>query len=182
MATTAPESGDPQAWVSMSNLSHQNDIPPLPILPLPNVPLSGTPPVGCSLAELLNNPQHTSGITPPTVPLMIDLARGLVLKPLKPKSAVGTAHCRARKNCLKHHQRHVTMACAPLGVSKSTVGRTILIMAVMSQPKRNQGRMQPTLIWNWPQGIVSPVQIWRSWPLEWHKRDSGRGYGPLVAL
>ena len=71
------------------------------------------------------------------VPPMIDLARGLMLKPLKPKSAVGAAHCRVMENHLKHHWGHATMVCEPLGVLKSTTVRTTLITVVMSQCKMN---------------------------------------------
>ena len=49
----------PTGWVSMSILACQTKTLPLLILPLSNIPLIGTPPVRCSLAELLINPQHT---------------------------------------------------------------------------------------------------------------------------
>ena len=74
------------------------------------------------------------------------------------------------------------MVGVPPGVLKSTTLRTTLIMVVMSQPKMNEGRMQLTLIWNWPQGIVSLVQIWSRWPSELHGKDSGRGCWPPIAL
>ena len=59
MPATAPESGVPQAQVSMSRPAHQTKTPPHPILPLSNIPLIGTHPVGHSLTRLLVDPQHT---------------------------------------------------------------------------------------------------------------------------
>ena len=182
MASTSPESRDLQAQVSMSRLACQTETLPLPILPLSNIPHISTPPVGHSLTGLLIDPSTWSGIASPVVPPMIDLARRLVSKPLKATSAVGAAHCRAMENCLKYYQRCMTMVCVPPGVLKSTTVRTTLTTMVISQPKMNCGRMQLTLIWNWPQGIVSLAQIQKSWSSEWHERDSRRWYRPPVAL
>ena len=181
-ATTTPESGGPQALDSMSSPVGQTETLPLPILPLSNIPLISTPSVGHSLVRLFIDPQHTKQDCSPMVPLMINLVRGLMPKLPKPKSAVGTAHHRVTENCLKHQQRHTPMVWVPLGVLKSTTVRTTLIMVVTIQAKMNLGRMQPIVIWNQPQRIVSLVQIWRQWPSELHEWDSIRGCGPPLAL
>ena len=157
MATIAPESGDPQDWVSKNSPLHQTRNPPLPILPFQTFP-SLAPPVGHSFVRLLINSQHTNWIAPAVMPLMINLVRGFMLKQLKLKSAVGSAHHRTMKNHLKHHLRHVALACVSLGAQKW--GQHWL-QWWWFHPRWIEGEMQLSLIWNWPQRIVSLVQIWR---------------------
>ena len=59
MATTTPESGGPQALVSMSSPVYKMENPPLLILSLSNIPLISIPPVGHLLIRFLVDPQHT---------------------------------------------------------------------------------------------------------------------------
>ena len=135
-ATTTPESKDSQAPASMSSPACQTGTPSLPFLPMLDIPLvgtlqSGTQSLGSSLI-----PCTKSGIVPPVAHLMINLARGPVLKLQRLMSAASTALHRAKENHLKHHKRHPTMTQLPLGVLKNmTVRATPITVVMISLPK-----------------------------------------------
>ena len=134
--TPAAGSEGSQALSPMSSPAHHSETPPLPILPLSDIPYIGTPQKDVHLLGLSLIPSIQSGIASPMVHPRINLGRGPMLKPLKLKPAVGTAHCGVAKNHLKHHQKCMTMVWVPLRVPKSTTG-TALIMVVKSEPRMN---------------------------------------------
>ena len=127
-------------------------------------------PVGCSLYQYTpsrmftfqvphQSPAH-SGITPPNGASDDQPRKRAHTKTIEAKASSGHSTLQGGKELSKmppgmHHNGTDAMT-----TPKSTAAGTALIMAVMSQPRMNWGRMQPTLIWNWPQGIVSSVQVW----------------------
>ena len=181
MVAPAPGSEGSQALGPTSSPVHHSETPTPPILPLLDVPYIGTPPVGCIPVRFLEDSNTQSRSAPPNGAPAFDLGRGPIPKPPKPKPAVGAAHHRMVRNHTKCHQKCTTMVWVPATALKSTTAGTALIMVVTSQPRTSRGRIQLTLIWNQPQGIVLHVQIW-SWPSEQHERDSGRGCRPPIAL
>ena len=182
MAANTPESWGPQALVSTSSPVCQMETLPLPILPLSNIPLIGTPPVGHSPVRFLTDPQYTQLDCSPTSAPSDHPGKRAHTKPAEAEVSSGHSTSQGDRELPRTPLEVPNNGMGASGRTEGQTARMTLIKVVMSQPMTNWGRTQPTLIWNWPQGIVSLVQIWRRWLSKLHERDSRRGCRPPVTL
>ena len=179
MVTPAPRSEGSQALAPMSSHVHCSETPPPPFLPLSDVSFIGTPLVGCSWIPH-QSPVCKVGSLPQQCTQQSTWEKACA-ETAEAKASSGHSTPQGSEELPKCHWKCMTMVWVPLRAPKRTTTGTALIMVEQST-QENQGRMQPTLIRNWPQGIVSLVQTWKSEISEQHNRDSRRGYRPPVAL
>ena len=145
-------------------------------------PLSALLQSGSHLLGLSSIPGTKSGITLLIAHPVINLARGPMSRPQRPKLAVGTALHKVIENHLKQHQRHPMTVWLPQGLLMNMTVMAAPTTVVTSLPKMSQGRIWLILIWNQPLGIVSLVWTLNICPSELHKRGSERKSEPPVAL